>query len=498
MTFIEQNDRIVRMNHAAVLMEKHEFLEARRVYNQLLKEDPKDGHVWYERARLDQKLGSFRKAAKGYQMAIKLKDNVHNAYLAVADLYEFELDQPLRVEKILLSGIEAASHSKLYVRLGDFYREQDHFAKAFHYYEQCIEKYPEEKLACLGMAELFIKLKKWGKVQPLLELLLNKNIEDERVYLMLVHYINYVNKWSNLQKFLGLLDGQETGKSNRFLLAAEAGRQFIEEMNWGDEDQGNALGRLVRKMRIRTKQISAFGAIIELYEMAIKLDNGNPYPISRFAEFYEKFNLIEDAIKLLQKALKNKWDAQLAYQLGMLFLQVEDFQSALALFERQLSINPKDSHLRYLAACSLLELGNTGEAEYKLVRILEDDPYEANVHYKLGWLLNQQRRYRGAKEILEHGLLYHPFDENIKIQLSLALSCMDDHEEALRIINEVVLSEGGNLQAHYNKACYLALLNRPSEAKCELDFVIEQDETGYYYELALKDEDLKSLSMLQG
>jgi tetratricopeptide (TPR) repeat protein len=767
------DDRFVRMNHAAVLIEKNEFIEARKVYNQLIQEDPQDGHTWYERARLDQKLGSFRKAAKGYQFAIKLETNVHYAYLATADLYEFEFDQPLRAEKILLSGIEAASHSQLYVRLGDYYREQNQITKASYYYEQCIEQYPEERLAYIGMAEvyarsegkqravefikeqvnrfnndseflinsgrvmaelvekedaqlleeslqfveegisqihsnlaealelyvrlventafenralaffnersianpdiieykcfsgllleqkhhfaaalecyhaallkradsfpyfrmgevymkigkflmaseayghcislepnnkqaylrlaeiasmveghekvakhllalleieplsvdieylssilnevenecllkklqtlggyvpevwrldalayvygalgdteneaktlsavllkransfellhhqakLFIKLKKWKKVQSILELLLNKNAQDESVYLTLIHYTAAVNKWSKLPKFLLSLNGPEAEKGNRLLLTAEAGQQFIAEMNWGDEEQGNALGRLVRKMRNRTKQITVFAAIIELYEMAIKLDKENLYPISRYAEFYGKFDLIEDAIKILQKALKSKYDSQLAYQLGMLYLQVEDFHSALALFERQLSIQPNDSHLRYMAASILLELGHTGEAEHKLVRIVEEDPYEANVHYKLGWLLNQQGRYRGAKEILEHGVLYHPFDENVKIQLSLALSYMDEYEEALRVINEVVLSEEGNLEARYNKACYLALLNRSSEAKSELDCVFEHDETGYYYELAQKDDDLINLVMLQG
>ncbi len=90
--------------------------------------------------------------------------------------------------------------------------------------------------------------------------------------------------------FLHALKGKKEMKSSRFLLAAEAGQQFIANQNWTDEEEGNVFGRFVRKLKNRTKQISIFGSIIELYELAIKMDKDNLAAVSRFAKFYENFD----------------------------------------------------------------------------------------------------------------------------------------------------------------------------------------------------------------
>ena len=146
-------DRFVRINHAAVLIEKEEYEEARQIYNQLIRDDRTDGHTWYERARLDQRLGKLRKAMRGYLLSIKLENHVPYAYLAAADLYEYEFEQPMRAEELLQSGLEATNSSQLYVRLGEYYREQDDTDKAKYYFQTCIELFPDERFAYIGFAE---------------------------------------------------------------------------------------------------------------------------------------------------------------------------------------------------------------------------------------------------------------------------------------------------------------------------------------------------------
>jgi tetratricopeptide (TPR) repeat protein len=193
------------------------------------------------------------------------------------------------------------------------------------------------------------------------------------------------------------------------------------DMNLSDEgeDIGNVFGRFVTKLKNHTKQIYLFGSIIELYEMAIRLDKNNLSAVSHFAKLYEDFGLVEDAIKILQKALKKQWDDPLAYQLGMNYLYEEDYFSALPLFERQLNSNFEDSHLRYLVALCHCEMGETRVAEDMMMRIIEDNPFEPNVHLRLGRLFNDQGRHIGAKDILEKGLEYQSFDADIREELEL-------------------------------------------------------------------------------
>jgi tetratricopeptide (TPR) repeat protein len=762
-------DRFVRINHAAVLIEKQEHEEARSIYNQLIREEPTDGHAWYERARLDQQLGKLRKAMKGYLLSIKLENHVPYAYLAAADLYEYEFEQPLRAEELLQSGLEAANSSQLYVRLGEFYRENDKTDKAKYFYQTCIELFPDERFAYIGLAEMMaskeeaiefiknhlprfkddseylinsgellakwaketdsdllheeaiqlveegiskiqgnltqalehyvsmvqestlidraikflrkkfaenphlieyacyqgslyeekeqfsfaikcyqsalkvrenafsyyrlgevyykvgqyglatdtlkkcieldrriesafvrlaelagmegndqeeaqyllavlnlsphsvnieylssildedglnqlvtklqlqdgadlkiwqldalayvfgalgrtsdeeeylasalaiepdhpelihhqakrsIKMKNWEKAADTLKLLLNQYPEDEGVYQSLILYTSQANKWSSLPAFIHALKGQKEMKSTQFLLAAEAGQQFISNLDWADEEQGNVFGRFVRKLKNRTKQISVFGSIIELYELAIKLDKDNLAAVSRFAKFYENFDLAEEAVKILQKTLKRRWDDRLAYQLGMNFLTQENYLSALPLFERQLNSDSEDTHLQYLVALCMCELGDREEAVERMKRIIEVNPFESNVHSHLGQLYNAQERYLEAKELLENALTFHPFDTDIRIGLGLTLRQLNEINKALEITNTVLQSEPDHLLAHYNKACYLALLSRMDEAKEELEFVLENDLDGYYQELAENDQDLENIRVV--
>jgi tetratricopeptide (TPR) repeat protein len=690
-------ERFVRINHAAVLIEKQEYTMARGIYDQLIREIPTDGHAWYERARLDQKLGKIRKALRGYLMAIHVEDNIPFAVLAAADLYEFELEEPAKAEEILQSGINTAVSAQLLVRLGDFYREHEEIEKCRDSYQECIDLFPDEGFAYIGLAEvlasqenkekaveflkthtarfgrnseylinsgsmmaewameednnqlieeslvliesgidhihsninealelyvkiagetpsinraidflkqkftenssviefkcyegtlfeekqqyspaldcyntaiqvredsfpyyrlgevyfklgmyelaansykksisidpaiepaylrlaeiaainenheeeaeyllslleiapesvnieylvsilaedrqrhllatlqslpkglneiwrldaeayvygalgeiqleqdkvhaalhvnpgfsellhhqakIFIKAKKWKKARSILTLLLNNDPENEELYKTLIIYSAAANKWSRLPNFLTKLEGKDVVKSTRFLLAAEAGKQFVVDMNLSDEgeDIGNVFGRFVTKLKNHTKQIYLFGSIIELYEMAIRLDKNNLSAVSHFAKLYEDFGLVEDAIKILQKALKKQWDDPLAYQLGMNYLYEEDYFSALPLFERQLNSNFEDSHLRYLVALCHCEMGETRVAEDMMMRIIEDNPFEPNVHLRLGRLFNDQGRHIGAKDILEKGLEYQSFDADIREELEL-------------------------------------------------------------------------------
>ncbi|MEH7176544.1 tetratricopeptide repeat protein [Neobacillus vireti] len=687
-------ERFVRINHAAVLIEKHEYVGARKIYDQLIRDLPTDGHAWYERARLDQKLGKIRKALRGFLMAVKLENHLAHAVLAAADLYEYEVGDPEKAKGILQSGLNAASSALLLVRLGDFYREHEEIDKAIESYQESINLFPEEVFAYIGLAEIIgskeskekaiqfikthsdrfkedseflinggriiadwaleesleliergiccihsnlhealdlyvkiveetpfvsrainfleqqftkfpslidykcyqgtlhevrqhyslalncykaaievredafpyyrmgevyvkngaselaseayknclsldssfesaylrlaeiaaakgdfeeegeyllslldfsplsvnieyltmildedrnrqlliqlqsmpkdlnevwrldaqgyihgalgeidqeqekvtaalnlspdfsellhhqakidIKTKKWEKAASILTLLLSKDPDNEEIYRTLIAYTAASSKWSRLPVFLSKLDEKNKDKSTRYLLAAEASKQYIMEMSWEDEEEGNVFGRFVRKLKNRTKQINLFGSIIELYERAIKFNGDNFSAVSHFARFYGNFELVEDAIKILQKALKSHWDDRIAYQLGMIYLNKEDYISALPLFERPLNSDPEDTHLSYLVAYIHCEMGETTIAEDMMMKILKENPFEQSVHLQLGRLFNGQGRYLEAKDVLEKGKEYHPYDADICDELERTNSHLEN------------------------------------------------------------------------
>ena len=57
-------------------------------------------------------------------------------------------------------------------------------------------------------------------------------------------------------------------------------------------------------------------------------------------------------------------------------------------------------------------------------------------------------------------------------------------ERALAVVDEWLCFDEMDLTAHYQRACYLAKLGRMEEAEAELAYVLDEDETGYFSELA--------------
>ena len=55
------DESYTQINHGLILMEKERYAEARNLFDALLKENPKDAHSWFERARCDEHLKSFVK-----------------------------------------------------------------------------------------------------------------------------------------------------------------------------------------------------------------------------------------------------------------------------------------------------------------------------------------------------------------------------------------------------------------------------------------------------
>jgi tetratricopeptide (TPR) repeat protein len=443
-------EKFVRINHAAVLIEREQYDEARNIYDQLIKDEPADGHTWFLLGEFYFHLEMYESAAEAYKHCLLLDSKVDSAYLRLAEIASFSENRqkeaeylfqlldfaPLNVnieylvsilekgeKRILLDKLQNLpskineiwrldAEAYVYGSLGEINLEQERVNKA-------LEIDPNFSELLHHQAKIFIKEKKWSKVREILLLLLNKDPENEDLYRTLTTYSAEANKWSRLPIFLTKLAGNRRTRSTWFLLAAEAVEQFIIEMNWSDEEKGNVFGRFVRKLKKRTKQINLFGTAIELYEMAIKLDKSNLSAVSQFAGFYEQFELIDDSIKILQKALKNNWDKHLAYQLAMNYMKKEDFSSALPLFERLLNGEPTDTHLHYMAALVHCELGELSIAEQMMKRIIGRNPFEHGVHLQLGRLYNEQGRYMEAKDILEIGREYHPYDSEISDELGL-------------------------------------------------------------------------------
>lgn len=327
----------------------------------------------------------------------------------------------------------------------------------------------------------------------ILEKLIIQNVHNEEVY---VTYIEELRKRrKSISDSVGNLDLSKEEKSYAFMYAASALEQKFMEQMQQEEQTGSFFTKMYHRIRKRAQDVLSITSMIDLYEMAIRLNQKNSAAIQRFAQFYVNGDFIEDAIKILRKALEKHWNDEISHQLVMLLLQHADddearLQEALRETEHILQERPMDASIRMLKGMILLDLQREEEGEAILCTLTEDVPALSGSFIHLGALYNKQECYEEAIAILEKGLEHHPEESELYIGLGISHHLNGDTGIALQLMNEMLSLDESHLNARYNKACYLAVLHRTEEAIAELERVLQEDESGYFAELMEVDPDL--------
>jgi tetratricopeptide (TPR) repeat protein len=253
------------------------------------------------------------------------------------------------------------------------------------------------------------------------------------------------------------------------------------------EEESSLVKRIWGRAIAWTKQFISIAAVIDLYETAIRLDRGNMEAYVRLAQFYEAGELFDDAMKTLRKALKYEWNAEAARQLVMLLVNADNSKlrtEAKEWIERLLEEQSNDLSMLELKALLLLDDGQEEEAERLLLSLIETEPLLHRSILALGTLYNGKQRYNEAIHVLTSGLCHHPNDPELMRELARAYDESGQTERALAVVDEWLCFDEMDLTAHYQRACYLAKLGRMEEAEAELAYVLDEDETGYFSELA--------------
>lgn len=413
--------------------------------------------------------------------------------LSNEDLHEF-IEKIERMKGEVLETWRLDSLAYAYGAAGDSIREESCLQEA-------LQLDPELSELKHHYARCLIKKRKYKEAKSMLEGLVRENWEEDELYETLILLFAESKKILQLPVFAAKIRKEGREKSRVFQLAAEALEQYASTIDWEPEQKPSFFGRVVRKMRDKTRQIALFGVIIDLYELSIKHDSANKGASLGLARFYESVDLEEDAKKVLKASLDKGWDFLTAYQLAQLHLAgggdpLEDageVNKAIKLLDACLEEKPGDSHLMLLKAIAYTLRMRFAQAEQLFAKIITENPYENEAHSRFGNLLNTRKRYEEAITVMEEGLKIHPKDSSLFLELAVSYHKMKNVEKSLQLMEEVCALDPELLIARYNKACYLSILNRLDEAEAELEYVFAHDEDGFFHDLAEEDDDLVNL-----
>ncbi|MEI4621884.1 tetratricopeptide repeat protein [Bacillus pfraonensis] len=512
--------------YAGILYESlGQYDQAMKRYNQAIKHRTST-LPYYRIGESLMALGELESAKNAYETCLEIDANFIGVHLKLAEIYEAEenrlkeqyhmlqamLQEPMIVNMEYLAelSVENGLHKELLSKLDKLDGKVDEMWRldALAYvYGAMKEREKEQELVeeALQMDEEHVEVRyhyakvlvknRDSEVLPFVTSLIRQDIENERVFKVYVQAMEQEQKLSQIRDSLHLLPVKKKERSTAFMYAGSVLAERLTAQQQNEEPKKSIFTRAFYRMKNRAKEISLITTVIDLFEISLKLNARNSMAAQRLAIFYENGNMITEAIDVLQTSLENIWNVSTARQLVNLLIEYrneneEMLRDALEFIKQMIREEPNDYDILLLHSNVLFMLGEEKQAEKICLQLIERMPFVSRAFLALAEIYQSEARFEDSIPMLEKGVVHHPKDNGIFLALAASYHQIGKTEKAEALTNHIIAFGSSDLLVRYNRACYLAVLKRNTEAKAELETVLHEDETGFFAELAEEDEDL--------
>lgn len=193
------------------------------------------------------------------------------------------------------------------------------------------------------------------------------------------------------------------------------------------------------------QQRGLFDHAIEEYERALKLDPDNiDFMLNLGAACLQK-GLSDRAIKLLGRVLdKDSTNSLALYNIGKAFVYREEYDSALAAFNRAAELLPEDTDIKKAVAGCLRSLGHHGQSADIMLSLIETIATDAKTLLELGDNLMKLERFDEALDVFRRAAAVAcdsiaPLLGIYQCQLSLG-----NREKAMTALKRAIMIEPAN------------------------------------------------------
>lgn len=503
-----------------------QYGQAMKRYNKVI-EQKETALPYYRIGETLMALGQLTEAKQAYETCLELDGNFVGVHLQLAEIYEKEenrskeqshmvqamKEEPLHINMEYLAqlSVEMNLQEELLAELEQLadevpeiwrldaiayvYGAMDEIDKEQAQIEEALRLDGEHTEVLYHYAKVLVKNRNAKAIEIAMKVI-QKDINNERIFDVYVKAIEQHKKWSNIRDFLHTLKVKKAERSMAFMYAASAVTERWIERQQNEQPKKSIITRAFYRMKNRAKEISIITTIIDLYEISLKLNQKNSMAAQRFALFYENVAMYKEAIDVLQTSLESKWDYDVAKQLVNLFIECDEedmIRDASELTKQMVRELPDDYDTLLLHAQVLFKAGEERKAEKITLQLTEQTPFVSRAFLALGEIYQSQERFEEAIQVLENASIHHPNETAILLSLASSYHGARQTIQAEKITNEALKIDESDLLARYDRVCYLAQLNRMEEAKVELEIVLREDESGFFAQLIEDDENLVAL-----
>ncbi|WP_108671228.1 C39 family peptidase [Peribacillus acanthi] len=330
--------------------------------------------------------------------------------------------------------------------------------------------------------------------------LISTNPMNEEYFEKLTRIDYSTGKWLTISDTLKKLQINNETASVAYLAIANS-LQTLVLADMEDEHQHSIFKRLFHKVTKGPKQIAKLGVVIDLYEKAIEYDVTNVDAYMDFASFYEETNLNEESISILEKGITHTDDFDLRYRLAYQhFIITEESEDPNYHMDRAIEIMEaltvdfsQDLRAWLFYSDLLLRANRTNTAEKVTRSIIHQFPNSGDGFAMRARFYSSKGNVEESFKTIELGLQVDPDNTDLYFELSNHYFKQGDAKKALEISRHILSLDENYLAAEYNVGCGLCLLGHYDEAINVLQAVFEKDDSEYFWNLALEDDDLNPI-----
>ncbi len=250
---------------------------------------------------------------------------------------------------------------------------------------------------------------------------LNKKIEDERLKKELKKELENYKKENPFWKTEKEILDEETIKNLRSLGYHQSYINPKEEKNLPNPEE--KMKSLILYQRAQSfEEDGNFGELEKAVKELEIAESENTHILSLCAEWYNKIGNKNEALRVIEKALKiDENFAQGWFYLGFLN-EEKDKDISIKFYKKAISLEPMHFLARYNLSRLYLIKENYNEAEEEMLNVLKINPENAYTLNNLGYLY--YKRYKDCKKaisFIEKAYKLKPEDEQIKLSYSSIL-----------------------------------------------------------------------------
>lgn len=311
---IENNE--VKLYEAKILEALSQVDEARKIYLELIKEEPENHTFYYDFAYFNKDNENYDDALCYINKSIALKDEIYKYYLrGIIYRKTKKYDEAFKDFDYIIKSGKDINIEYAYYNKGLLYFETDDYEMALIYYNKVIEINPEHSAVNNAIGEIYEKKKLYDKALEFY----NKQIEieDDDYY--------YINRgWCYIS-----LNRYEEAK-NDF--------ETIIETNDKNIYAYNGLGNVY-------KYEENYEDAIEYFKKILEIDDTYKYAYRDIGECYEELDKLDKSEEYYTQAIIKFPDDETFYlDRGLIYAQQDKYDEALKDYEKSVKINPSYSY----------------------------------------------------------------------------------------------------------------------------------------------------------